>query len=204
MAARHIGRPRASSREVLAEAACELFLERGYEQTSIADIATRAGVSRSSFFNYFGSKADLLWGGFDERTDVAVAALSLGEASTRQILSDMAAGFAPDSLALAVAHAHTMGIGDELWRERAMRQARLARAVAERARRDGMAPLAAEVHGAAAAAAVLAAIWTWADAGPGRTELAVVIGEALDGVPGLCAGAVNAPPRAIPCVASAT
>ena len=31
------GRPRASSRETLAEAACELFLEQGYEATSIAD-----------------------------------------------------------------------------------------------------------------------------------------------------------------------
>jgi AcrR family transcriptional regulator len=47
------GRPKASSRETIAEAACELFLEQGYEQTSIADISTRAGVSRSSFFNYF-------------------------------------------------------------------------------------------------------------------------------------------------------
>ena len=45
------GRPRASSREVLAEAACELFLEKGYDATSVADITTRAGVSRSSFFN---------------------------------------------------------------------------------------------------------------------------------------------------------
>ncbi|MDQ2670204.1 MAG: TetR/AcrR family transcriptional regulator, partial [Gemmatimonadota bacterium] len=53
------GRPRASSRESLAEAACELFLERGYEQTSVTDIATRAGVSRSSFFNYFDTKSAL-------------------------------------------------------------------------------------------------------------------------------------------------
>ena len=49
------GRPRASSRETLAEAACELFLEQGYEATSVVDIAQRAGVSRSSFFNYFSS-----------------------------------------------------------------------------------------------------------------------------------------------------
>ena len=61
------GRPRASSRETLAEAACELFLEQGYEATSIADITTRAGVSRSSFFNYFASKSDILWSGLDER-----------------------------------------------------------------------------------------------------------------------------------------
>ena len=73
------GRPRASSRETLAEAACELFLERGYEATSIADIATRAGVSRSSFFNYFSSKGDILWAAFDERVDAAIAELASRE-----------------------------------------------------------------------------------------------------------------------------
>jgi len=69
------GRPKASSRETLAEAACELFLERGYEATSIADITQRAGVSRSSFFNYFTSKSDVLWSGIDERIGVATTAL---------------------------------------------------------------------------------------------------------------------------------
>ena len=62
-----VGRPKASSRETLAEAACELFLEQGFEATSIADITSRAGVSRSSFFNYFASKSDVLWAGLDER-----------------------------------------------------------------------------------------------------------------------------------------
>ena len=51
------GRPRATSRDVIAEAACELFLEQGFEGTTVADITRRAGVSRSSFFNYFTSKA---------------------------------------------------------------------------------------------------------------------------------------------------
>ena len=55
------GRPRLSSRETLEEAAYELFLENGYGQTTAADIATRAGVSRGTFFNYFSSKADVFW-----------------------------------------------------------------------------------------------------------------------------------------------
>src|SRR5690606_27882845 len=76
------GRPRASSRETLAEAACELFLEKGYEATSIVDIAQRAGVSRSSFFNYFASKSDVLWSGLDARIATASVALaSLGTAA---------------------------------------------------------------------------------------------------------------------------
>ena len=46
-----VGRPRASSKDVLEEAASELFLEKGYLATSIDDIAQRAGVSRATFFN---------------------------------------------------------------------------------------------------------------------------------------------------------
>lgn len=176
------GRPRASSRETIAEAACELFLEQGYEQTSIGDIATRAGVSRSSFFNYFSSKSDLLWGGFDERLDAAATALADG-APARAVLRGIADGLSPDSLALAIANAATMGLSDELDRERALRHARLARALAERARRDGMPALAAEVRGAAGAGAVLAAVWAWADAGSGRTGLSALVDEALSAVP---------------------
>ncbi|MGC5171079.1 TetR family transcriptional regulator [Microbacterium sp. DT81.1] len=185
------GRPRASSRETLAEAACELFLEQGYEATSIAEIATRAGVSRSSFFNYFSSKGDILWAAFDERADAAIAALAVGDASTRYILTAIADDFAPDSLALAVANADVMGLDDELQRERAMRQARLARAVADRAQRDGVARLRAEVGGAAAAGAVLAAVWEWALAGAGRADLAPLVAEALDAAPLGAAGSVR-------------
>ena len=55
------GRPRASSRAMLAEAAAELFLEQTYAGTTIDQIAQRAGVSRNTFFNYFPAKSDVLW-----------------------------------------------------------------------------------------------------------------------------------------------
>jgi AcrR family transcriptional regulator len=51
---------------MLEEAAGELFLERGYAATSVADVTQRAGVSRSTFFNYFETKSDLLWAAFDD------------------------------------------------------------------------------------------------------------------------------------------
>lgn len=47
----------------------KLFLERGYDATSVADITSRAGVSRSTFFNYVESKSDLLWARFDDAVD---------------------------------------------------------------------------------------------------------------------------------------
>ena len=63
------GRPRTSSRAALEEAALELFLEQGYTPTTIDQITSRAGVSRATFFNYFSSKADLLWVEVDDALD---------------------------------------------------------------------------------------------------------------------------------------
>lgn len=181
------GRPRASSREVLAEAACELFLEQGYESTSIADVAQRAGVSRSSFFNYFDSKASLLWAGFDERLvalDAALAIDAAGDpaAAVRAALTTFAADLAPDSLALAVANAEVMDVSDELDRESSIRRSRIARAVAGRYRRSGAGELRSEVLGASYAGAVMAAIHFWARSGPGHTDLGDVLDRALDEV----------------------
>jgi len=39
-----------------------LFLEQGFEQTTIDQIATTAGISRRSFFRYFGTKEDIVLG----------------------------------------------------------------------------------------------------------------------------------------------
>lgn len=40
--------------------AVDLFIERGYEETTIDDVCAVAGISRSSFFRYFHSKEDVL------------------------------------------------------------------------------------------------------------------------------------------------
>lgn len=180
-----VGRPKASSRETLAEAACELFLEQGFEATSIADITQRAGVSRSSFFNYFASKSDILWSGLDERLAVLETRLAAQEgpdASTaaRAAILEVAAAFAPDSLALAIVNATAMGLDDELEREASLRRSRIARAVAERLARGGADRLHAEVAGAAWGGAVLAAVEAWAHDGAGVTSLERFLARAAD------------------------
>lgn len=171
------GRPRASSREVLSEAACELFLEQGYDATSVSDITRRAGVSRSSFFNYFSAKSDVLWSGFDARVDAAVAELRDGGAIDA-VLCGIGDGLAPDALAIAIVNADAMGIAAELDRDRAIRQFRLQREAAARLVRDGAEPLAAQVRAGALSAAVLAAVWAWADHTAGRS-LTQTLSEAL-------------------------
>ena len=51
---------RQKSREKITAAALELFAENGYHATSIAKIASKAGVSKGLIYNYFYSKEDLL------------------------------------------------------------------------------------------------------------------------------------------------
>lgn len=48
-------------REVLVEAAFQLFLDRGFERTTVDDIVARAEVGRRSFFRYFPSKEDVVF-----------------------------------------------------------------------------------------------------------------------------------------------
>jgi AcrR family transcriptional regulator len=48
------------TRERLLQAAAEVFAERGYDGTRVADIATAAGVSNGALYAHFASKAELL------------------------------------------------------------------------------------------------------------------------------------------------
>lgn len=55
------GAPKPPMRDALVAAAFRLFLERGYEQTTVDDIVALAGVGRRSFFRYFPSKEDVVF-----------------------------------------------------------------------------------------------------------------------------------------------
>src|ERR1700691_4761046 len=49
--------------ERLERAALALFAERGYDETTVAEIADRAGLAKSTFFRYFPDKRDVLTAG---------------------------------------------------------------------------------------------------------------------------------------------
>jgi TetR/AcrR family transcriptional regulator, regulator of mycofactocin system len=61
-----MGRPRATSRPTLERLAFELFARQGFGETTVDDIAAAAGIGRRTFFHYFASKNDLVWGDFEK------------------------------------------------------------------------------------------------------------------------------------------
>jgi AcrR family transcriptional regulator len=54
-----------NARGRLEQAALDLYQERGFEQTTAAEIAERAGLTERTFFRYFADKREVLFGGQD-------------------------------------------------------------------------------------------------------------------------------------------
>lgn len=74
-------RKRQQTRERLTRVAMALFLERGFEATTLDEIAAAADISRRSFFHYFDSKEDVVFAWHEEITAVLVAAIAARPAS---------------------------------------------------------------------------------------------------------------------------
>ncbi|MGW2211883.1 TetR family transcriptional regulator [Streptomyces sp. NPDC001781] len=66
-------------RDALVAAAFQLFLERGYEQTTVDDIVALAEVGRRSFFRYFPSKEDVVFPDHESCLADMTAFLAAGE-----------------------------------------------------------------------------------------------------------------------------
>jgi AcrR family transcriptional regulator len=71
-----MGRWVPGARGRLQRASFELFAERGFEQTTVAEIAARAGLTERTFFRHFADKREVLFAGQDELTAHIVGALA--------------------------------------------------------------------------------------------------------------------------------
>lgn len=66
---RRAGRRPITSRSEIEHIALDLFTERGFDTTTVDDIAAAAGIGRRTVFRYYASKNDIPWGAFDEQLD---------------------------------------------------------------------------------------------------------------------------------------
>src|ERR1700684_2823085 len=69
-------RKRQQTRERLTRVAMALFLDRGFEATTLDDIAAAADISRRSFFHYFASKEDVVFAWQEDITAALTAAIA--------------------------------------------------------------------------------------------------------------------------------
>jgi mycofactocin system transcriptional regulator len=81
------GRRPATSREDVARAALDLFNRQGYDETTVDEIAAAVGVSRRTFFRYYDSKREVVWGEFD--AELVRLEQKLASASTDEPMMDV-------------------------------------------------------------------------------------------------------------------
>src|SRR5579863_10034952 len=70
-----------NARDRLVKAAMELFMARGFDQTTVADIAARAGLTERTFFNCFPDKREVLFYGAEKLEAFLVESVAAAPAS---------------------------------------------------------------------------------------------------------------------------
>ena len=76
-----MGRWEPDARGRLAKAAMALYAEQGFEQTTVAEIAARAGLTERTFFRHFADKREVLFYGMEMMRDLLVRAVAAAPAS---------------------------------------------------------------------------------------------------------------------------
>lgn len=69
----------------LQQAAFALYAERGFDATTVAEIAERAGLTKRTFFRYFADKREVLFGGSDVLRELLADATAAAPASATPI-----------------------------------------------------------------------------------------------------------------------
>jgi AcrR family transcriptional regulator len=170
-------RKKAQTRASIQEHAWRLFLEHGFEETTVQEIADAAGVSQMTFFRHFPTKeAALADDDYDPVLMEAIAQRPAGEPVMETVRLAIAEGlkeiYARDRESLLMRTRlmlSTPSLQASLWQEQQETKARVVAALEER---DGApATFEIEVQAAAAFAALLTAVTAWARDGGELPEL---------------------------------
>jgi AcrR family transcriptional regulator len=157
------------ARQRLAVAALDLFTEQGYDETTVAQIAERAGLTRSTFFRHFGDKREILTAG-QEMLSLLLAEGIAGAPEDATPLDAVAAGLDRASGAMTDfnrelgprLHA-AIEANEELRSRNAMKSIGMAAAMTEALRRRGVSEAAAQVSAELGVLAFGIGYRRWAD-----------------------------------------
>ncbi|MEU7058068.1 TetR family transcriptional regulator [Streptomyces sp. NPDC046197] len=188
-----MGRWEPNARGRLEQAALELYSERGFEQTTVAEIAKRAGLTERTFFRHYADKREVLFGGAGSLEELFVRTVTDAPDSAAPLDAvaaalDAAAALFEERRAHSRQRQAVIVANAELRERELIKLASLSAALADTLRRRGVAEPAASLTAEAGIAVFKIAFERWVDEA-NQSSLSHLIGEVLEELRAVTAGA---------------
>ncbi len=182
----------------LQQAALDLYGERGFEQTTVAEIAQRAGLTERTFFRYFADKPEVLFSGAGALQEFVVARVAEAPDSAAPMDAvawalEATAGFFQERHESSTQRQAVIEANAELRERELIKLATLASAIAEQLRRRGVSDPAASLTAEAGIAVFKTAFERWIKE-PDERDFAKLIRESLDELKAVTGTAATSPP----------
>ncbi len=189
---RGMSRWQPNARGRLEQAALQLYSERGFEQTTVAEIATRAGLTERTFFRHFADKREVLFGGESALQEIFTNAIACAPdplAPIDAVVVALEAGgiLIQDRRELVRQRRAVIAANAELQARELLKRASLASAIAGALRRRGVADPAASLTAEAGIAVFKVAFESWVNE-TGQRDLPQLIRETRDQLKAMTAG----------------
>src|SRR5690348_11857959 len=163
-----MGRWEPNARGRLEQAALDLYAERGFENTTVAEIAERAGLTERTFFRHFTDKREVLFGGAGGLQDGIVTAVAEAPAAVTALDAaaaglEAAAAILGERRPFALTRQKIIAENPELQERELIKLATLSAAVAEALRERGVGRADATLTAEIAIAVFKTAFERWID-----------------------------------------
>jgi AcrR family transcriptional regulator len=187
-----MGRWKPDARSRLERAALELYGERGFTQTTVAEISDRAGLTERTFFRYFADKREVLFSGAHELQKQLVSALddapsNLSPIDAVGMAVESAAGLFERRRDFAQRRQAVISQNAELQEREHIKLASLASALAEGLRRRGVGDPAASLAAEMGVTVLRIAFERWIEGNDDRS-LAQIMSDSLEALKLVSAG----------------
>jgi len=175
--------PRAAER--LVRAALELFAEQGYDHTTVAEIAVRAGLTKSTFFRHSPDKREILFLGQDQVYELLASGIAGAPAGATPLetvaagLDELAVAFSPERRDFAPERRAVIAAHPELQEREALKRRGYVTVIHDALQTRGVEDPAAIVAGELGALAIGRAYARWSEPG-NEQDFGAVARQVLD------------------------